>query len=256
MFDSVLCQTNARVDYNSQQSAIYGLRTLNSRSVLALTNIVTDHKTIAKAQLNIHMRTHTRRSATPRKASWPARVFVSKFHVFTLCEPEVWVRSWRPSNWSALRLAALAVSRSKAKRQVSVVTFQKWQSQQEKEDETLTICNKATLRVCGARRAGSSKTRFVGLRTSLLPGLPAPPTRSWATSLTMRTVTSISCRCLYCVLSKQKPRIVLPPHTFRLLRAYCPSIDRFRREWGRSLTFATCWQKRTYPFVSIQQSMS
>ena len=89
MFDSVLCQTNVMVDYNSRQSAIYGLRTLNSRSVLALANIVTDHKTIAKAQLNIHMHTHTRRSTMPRKASWLARAFVSKFHVFALREPEV-----------------------------------------------------------------------------------------------------------------------------------------------------------------------
>ena len=32
--------------------------------------------------------------------------------------------------------------------------------------------------VCGARRADGSKTRFVGLRTSVLPGLPAPPIRS------------------------------------------------------------------------------
>ena len=44
--------------------------------------------------------------------------------------------------------------------------------------------------------------------------------------------------------------------TLRQLRAYCPWIDCFGREWGRSLTFATCWQRRTYPFVSIQQSMS
>ena len=57
--------------------------------------------------------------------------------------------------------------------------FQKWQSQQEKEHETL-CCDKRkdTLRVCGARRAGGSKTRFMELKTSLLPGLLAPPTRS------------------------------------------------------------------------------
>ena len=59
------------------------------------------------------------------------------------------------------------------------------------------ISNKDTLRVCDARRAGGSKTRFVGLRTSLLPELPASPTRSWATSLIMCAVTSINCRCLY-----------------------------------------------------------
>ena len=45
------------VDYNSRQSAIYQLRTLNSRSVLAHTDIMTDQETIVKVQLNIHMRT-------------------------------------------------------------------------------------------------------------------------------------------------------------------------------------------------------
>ena len=69
-------------------------------------------------------------------------------------------------------------------------------------------------------------------------------------------VPSISCQCLYCVLSKWKPQIVLSLRTLWLLRAYCPWIDHFGREWGRSLTFVTCWQRRTYPFVSIQQSMS
>ena len=120
----------------------------------------------------------------------------------------------------------------------------------------VAISNKDTLRVCGVRHAGGSKTRFVGPRTSLLPGLPAPPTRSWATSLIMRAFTSITCRCLYCMLSKRKPRIVLSPRTLQLLRPYCPWIDRFRREWERNLTFSTWWQRRTYLFVSIQRSMS
>ena len=44
--------------------------------------------------------------------------------------------------------------------------------------DCVAISNKVTLRVCGARRAGGSKTRFVGLRTSLLLGLPAATTRS------------------------------------------------------------------------------
>ena len=68
------------MDYNGRQSAIYRLRTLNSRSVLAHADIVTDQETIAKAQLNILMRTRTRRSAAPRKASWPASLFF-----FNLC---------------------------------------------------------------------------------------------------------------------------------------------------------------------------
>ena len=64
------------MDYNGRQLAIYQLRTLNSRSVLAHVDIVTDQETIAKAQLNIRI-VHVQGIAQrPRKASWLARFCV------------------------------------------------------------------------------------------------------------------------------------------------------------------------------------
>ena len=64
------------MDYNGRQLAIYRLRTLNSRSVLAHVDIVTDQEMIAKAQLNIHS-VHVRGVAWchVRLAGEPAQCF-------------------------------------------------------------------------------------------------------------------------------------------------------------------------------------
>ena len=106
-----------------------------------------------------------------------------------------------------------------AKRQVSVATFQKWQSQQENEHETLTWlrCDKQQRYIerlwCETCRRFQDRIRGT---KNLDYRLHQPEAEQCPCA-----VTSISCRCLYCVLSKRKPRIILSPRTLRLLRPYC-----------------------------------